>query len=80
MRRDKWKPNNRDALCKRHFTSEDYNTSGWSSRKILKKDAIPSVFKFPEHLQKTSKSRPPPKKRTAADAELDIMDVAEYVT
>ncbi len=73
MRRESFKPHKRDALCHNHFTFDDYNTSGWSSRKSLKADAVPSRFEFPEHLIKKTKPRTPPRNRTVSDAELDTV-------
>ena len=42
------------------FLSSDYMFSN-SSR--LKDEAVPSVFQFPSHLEKSEVARPPPKKR-----------------
>ena len=49
-------------LCDEHFTPNDYNNPlDHNSR--LKKDAVPSVFVFPQHLQPVEKKRQSPTKR-----------------
>lgn len=77
MRREKFKPSGSSLLCCRHFSEDCYQISGWSSKKTLKKDAVPSIFEFPDHLVKKKEHRPPPKKRSTSEAELDIVNVAE---
>lgn len=65
MKTTKWTPSKSSRICSHHFVPDDYDQSGWSSRKTLKPDAVPSVFSFPGHLQqKTENSRPPPRKRS----------------
>lgn len=49
-RREKFTPTASTRLCSQHFKSTDYETH--FGRTILKKDAVPSVFHFPKHLQK----------------------------
>ena len=63
MRRDKWKPTANSLLCHRHFKADDYITSGWSTKKQLKQDAVPSVFDFPAHMVPKAWKRSSPKKR-----------------
>jgi hypothetical protein len=62
MRRDKWHPKEHDCLCSVHFLLSDYLASD-SDKPCLKEGAVPSVFNFPERLQKTTKPRKPPAKR-----------------
>ncbi|KAH8035064.1 hypothetical protein HPB51_004305 [Rhipicephalus microplus] len=50
LKRDKWKPSPGSRLCSSHFTEACFDRSG--SRTRLKSDAIPTLFSFPEHLQK----------------------------
>ena len=49
-------------LCEEHFTPSDYNNP-LDPTSRLKKAAVPSVFVFPQHLQKVVKERKSPKKR-----------------
>lgn len=64
MRREKWIPSKSSKICSRHFTDDSYETSPWATQRRLKPNAVPSIFNFPEHLQKPNKSRPSPRKRT----------------
>ena len=77
MKREKWKPSKWSTLCSGHFTDSCYDISPWATRKNLKQDAVPSIFNFPEHLRKTTKHRPSPKKRTSNEAHLNIESIAE---
>ena len=60
MRRDRFVATSTCILCGKHFLPSDYKFLN-SSR--LKDDVVPSVFEFPEHLEKNAVVRPPPKKR-----------------
>ncbi|XP_025832074.1 uncharacterized protein LOC108744330 isoform X3 [Agrilus planipennis] len=43
-----FKPQNHSRLCSKHFSPDDFVISGWSSKKVLKKDAVPkTVEKLP---------------------------------
>ena len=53
MRRENFSPKKHSRLCGKHFLSTDYHLA---SRKLLT-DSVPSVFNFPQHLQKTEKRR-----------------------
>ena len=64
MKRDKWMPSKYSVLCEKHFTSNDYHDANRTKR-ILKPDAVPSIFQFPSHLNKISKPRSTPAKRKA---------------
>ncbi|KAK5643834.1 hypothetical protein RI129_007679 [Pyrocoelia pectoralis] len=46
-----FKPNTNTVLCSEHFTDDCYLESSLN-KNLLKKDAVPSIFKFPEHLCK----------------------------
>ncbi|XP_050505220.1 THAP domain-containing protein 1-like [Diabrotica virgifera virgifera] len=63
MRRENFKPTNSSKICSKHFTADSYITSGWSSKKQLKKDAVLSIFDFPNHLVKQVTTRKLPVKR-----------------
>ena len=69
MKREKWTPTASSYLCGKHFLETDYTYpsllphSTSLGKKYLKKDAVPSVFKFPEHLQKRPVKERNPKKR-----------------
>lgn len=63
MKRDKWTPTKYSKLCSNHFSSDSYETSGWSSKPKLKSDAVPTMFQFPKHLQKPEKLRKSPNLR-----------------
>jgi hypothetical protein len=55
MRRDKWQPSAADVICSEHFESHCFRF--YNSQARLKEDAVPSIFKFPLHLQKQVKVR-----------------------
>ena len=65
IRREKWFPTQSSVLCSTHF-SDDCFVEGKKNRR-LKKDAVPSIFNFPKHLQEDTntkmKKRKSPKKR-----------------
>lgn len=52
IRRENWKPTKSSKLCSNHFISSDFIPRQMSKMKLLKPDAVPSVFNFPKHLQK----------------------------
>ncbi|CAH1993829.1 unnamed protein product [Acanthoscelides obtectus] len=51
IRRENFTPSTTTVICKKHFTSGDYEVSVHGN-KALKKVAVPSVFDFPAHLEK----------------------------
>ncbi|XP_023238938.1 THAP domain-containing protein 6-like [Centruroides sculpturatus] len=55
-KRPKWKPTMWSVLCSAHFSSDSYYLSS-TTHKILKKDAVSSIFEFPDHLRKKNESR-----------------------
>ena len=60
-------PSEYSVLCEKHFTSNDYYAHDVNkAKKILKPDAVPSVFEFPPHLSTTTKPRKTPAKRKAS--------------
>ena len=69
MRRDKWAPTSSSYLCGEQFCDSDYSYptslphSNALSKRYLRKDAVPSKFKFPPHLQKKPTKDRNPKKR-----------------
>ena len=68
MRRDHWTPTKASCICSQHFLPTDYTDAQFSqhlsktSRKFLRRDAIPSLFQFPGHLQKKPSKERNPKK------------------
>lgn len=56
MKRNNFQPSKVAVICSNHFKESDYeiNVQG---NKILKKDAVPTVFDFPEHLKKNFRKR-----------------------
>ena len=55
IRREKWFPTQSSVLCSTHF-SDDCFVEGKKNRR-LKKDAVPSIFNFPEHLQEDTNTK-----------------------
>lgn len=54
IKRKNFTPNNYSYLCSEHFHSDDYQIRPGSNIKLLKENAVPSIFNaFPKHLQKT---------------------------
>ena len=71
-------PTKTSYICSQHFLPTDYTDAPFSHylnkapRKFLKKDAIPSLFEFPEHLQKKPSKERNPKKRVCEDKEVQV--------
>ncbi|XP_041133105.1 THAP domain-containing protein 2-like [Polyodon spathula] len=65
MRRQEFKPSNRAVLCSDHFEEAYFDKTGQTVR--LRPDAVPTIFNFPDHLQKKAGSHKPPTKRQPAE-------------
>ena len=69
MHRKDWQPARNERICEKHFLPSDYhfppflNPSESVGKKYLRKDAVPTVFSFPDHLKKTTTLRRSPRKR-----------------
>ena len=71
IKRDDFKPTTASRICGDHFITSDYHPGS----RELKKSAVPSVFQFPEHLQKPELTpRRPPLKRnmTTPSSSVDL--------
>lgn len=55
VNRDKWYPSKTSRICSDHFLSSDYKDLPGSTLKILKHDAVPSVFCFSKHTKQRRK-------------------------
>ena len=70
MRRQNWHPSASERICESHFLPSDYSyppsmpNSESLGKKYLKKDAVPSLFSFPEHLKRRSPKKRVPVKRS----------------
>ncbi|XP_013790214.1 THAP domain-containing protein 1 A-like isoform X4 [Limulus polyphemus] len=53
IRRDKWYPTKASRLCSVHFEEKYFDRTGQNVR--LRDNSLPTVFSFPEHLQKKQK-------------------------
>ena len=60
MKRDKFIPTKNSYLCGDHFIPTDYK---YVDSIKLKDNAVPSIFKLPDHFMKIVKTRKPPIKR-----------------
>ena len=63
MRRDEWFPSKNARICENHFLPSDYNyppeiIKQLICRKHLKRDAVPSVFNFPDIINSTESPLP----------------------
>ena len=67
VRRVNFEPTSGSCICSEHFLPSDYRTETHLTRKLLKDNAVPSVFpSFPSHLQ------PPTKKRRILERVSDV--------
>lgn len=55
MKRQNFVPSANSRICNEHFKKTDFTAS--KTRRRLKENAIPSVFKFPEHLQPKTQTK-----------------------
>ncbi len=61
---EKWVPSKSSRICSKHFHVDCFEPiTEFGVRRRLKKNAIPTIFGFPSHLQKRKCERPPPKNR-----------------
>ena len=78
MRRDQWTPTKASCICSQHFLPTDYTDVQFSqhlsktSRQVLRRHAIPSLFEFPGHLQKKPSNERNPKKRVFGYKEKEV--------
>lgn len=58
IRRENWNPSSFSYICSKHFVESDYQIRPGADRKLLKHDAVPSVFPaFPKYLQESKRTR-----------------------
>lgn len=62
IRRENWIPSKYSRLCSEHFLQTDYSQNPGCTAKVLKPDAVPTIFSFPKHLMK---KLPLPRKQIA---------------
>ncbi|XP_012945156.1 zinc finger protein 585B [Aplysia californica] len=56
VRRDKFTPTSAHRLCSRHFRESDFIEG--DRRRVLKRDAVPSIFDFSQHLMVVNHDTP----------------------
>ncbi|XP_018578145.1 THAP domain-containing protein 2-like isoform X2 [Anoplophora glabripennis] len=54
MQRYKYSPSSTAVICQNHFRKDDYMVNVHGNT-VLKKEAVPSIFNFPNHLSKQLK-------------------------
>lgn len=75
MRREKWDPSPNTFLCSNHFEAGCFfQTNG---KKLLKPDAVPNIFNFPDHLQKKQTTPRVSKRSFPDDAESSSASTAK---
>lgn len=57
MKRKNFTPTKNSRLCAKHFTPDSYNFFH-GGRKILKDDAVPSIFDFSEFVSESNRYKP----------------------
>ena len=78
MRRDHWTPKSTDYICSVHFEKESLRI--YAQTVHLKEDAVPTLFSFPAHLQKTVSRRSILKLSSAADTASATASAAQSTT
>ena len=63
IRRENWQPTQYSYICSKHFDDSCFVVRPGKSGHRLHEHAVPSIFNFPEHLQKKDTKRKPPAKR-----------------
>lgn len=66
MRRDKWQPSATSVICSIHFSDDCFRK--YHSQVRIKEDAVPTIFSFPQHLQKKVTVNRRPLNRPVAQA------------
>uniref|UniRef100_A0A6M2DVZ7 Putative product n=1 Tax=Xenopsylla cheopis TaxID=163159 RepID=A0A6M2DVZ7_XENCH len=80
LRRKNFYPSASSVLCSEHFKTEDYLESSLRQN-MLKRDAVPSIFKFPEHMTKQSpKKRRPLRRKELLIEEQNVPEKEETST
>lgn len=56
IRRENFTPNAHSTLCSENFLESDFNYQNFTNKRLLKKDAVPSIFSFsaPSKRKRTS--------------------------
>ncbi|XP_075743767.1 THAP domain-containing protein 2-like [Rhipicephalus microplus] len=81
VRREHWKPTDKDRLCSAHFDPACFDRTGQTTR--LKAGSVPTSFAaFPAHLQAPVKrKRPAPKPRGCSPAQQqEASNTEDHVT
>lgn len=62
LRRENFEATDHTRICSKHFTDDCFDKAKFGGTH-LKKDVFPTIFNFPQHLQKQTCTRKPPQKR-----------------
>lgn len=62
MKREEFQPSKYSKLCSKHFEPSCFNKERFGHPFLLK-GSVPTIFEFPEHLNKKPSHRKPPKSR-----------------
>ena len=62
-----WFPKRHSLICSEHFEQSCFVVRPGKKGRCLNPNAVPTIFQFPEHLQKKYIKRKSPKKRTIED-------------
>ncbi|XP_030754586.1 THAP domain-containing protein 1-like [Sitophilus oryzae] len=72
MRRKNFTPTKYTRLCSKHFAPSCYFKNGWSSKKALKLDAVPTIFSFPDQPENESHIEDSPESSSCQD-DIDML-------